>query len=829
MARPLVRRLAVVAVTLLAPTALAQVNQVQHGDPSRGVTWLAGGVALAEDSSAPAWNPAGLAKVRGAELLYAHERSVVRDVLGDAIAVGLSPFDGLALGLSLDWMRDGNGQNPFRRTNVSLAFGSDLVTVGVGLNHFTGGARDALTSIDLGVQLTPFRFLAFGASLRNVDAPERGGLRMARQVTFGVGLRPFRERLTAGVDFTFDDQTGISGSRLSYVLKGEVIRGLWLTAAFSHGVDGVAPAFAQAGLQLDLAHVGAGYGFSYSQAGVGHLVTARLSTEAHHALPVARDQIAVISMDDVGANSGGTSVASLLGVSSPDRYLRLVRALEAARRDDALAGVVLKVETSGVGLGRALELRQAVLALRLAGKKVVALILSATDADYLYASAADQLYAVPEAMLMIDGLQASTLFLGDAAERLGVKVDVARVGAYKNAPDQFTRGSMSQEQKEAVNAYLDTNTRVLATAAQESRKLAAEPWQQALDLGLKSVKKAKALGLIDDVVPSTELEGKLDALLPGTRVTQRYSPFGERQGRWGSRAKIAIVPVLGTISGGGDGGDPLGMVTTAGAETFVKTLDAAVSDPDVKAIVIRVDSPGGDGLASDLMYRAVLEAKKRKPVIASMGDVAASGGYYVAMGAEQIFAQPTTITGSIGVFVVKPGFAPLAEKLSIRQETIKRGALSGALDVFEPWSEAQRASVQAWVDDFYDTFITEVAASRKRPKEQIDQVARGRVWSGADAQTKGLVDTLGGLVDAIEAARTRANVTWEQADIVIMGQGGGVLGRLLGASAIETLEATPAPGSPSPQAMKLLSTLAPAMPWLDGRIQARLEVDLTVQ
>ena len=197
------------------------------------------------------------------------------------------------------------------------------------------------------------------------------------------------------------------------------------------------------------------------------------------------------------------------------------------------------------------------------------------------------------------------------------------------------------------------------------------------------------------------------------------------------------------------------------------------------AIVVRVDSGGGDGLASDLMYRAVLEAKKKKPVIASMGDVAASGGYYVAMGADEIVASPTTLTGSIGVFFAKPAIKRLAEDFGTTQISISRGKLAGITDTFDPWTDDQRVAAQKWIDDFYDSFITEVASSRKMQKDAVDAVARGRVWSGEDAKAKGLVDQLGGLMDAIARAKEKSGAEGELA-ISIYQRSPGLLGHAPG-------------------------------------------------
>ena len=404
-------------------------------------------------------------------------------------------------------------------------------------------------------------------------------------------------------------------------------------------------------------------------------------------------------------------------------------------------------------------------------------------------------------MLLVDGLQSNILFLGGTAEKLGVTVDVARVGAYKNSPDQFTRTDMSPEQREAISAYLDTDVREISAAVTASRHLTAEEWAASIDEGLKSCQRARELKLIDEVLAPAAAEKRIAELIPHARLIAKYPEETERTGRWGSQPRIAVIPVVGTISGGASGQDPLGLSTSAGADSFIRAIESAASDSQVRAIVLRIDSPGGDGLASDLMYRAVLEAKKKKPVVASMGDVAASGGYYASMGADEIWAEPTTITGSIGVFFIKPSVKGLAEKLGVNQESVTRGALAGITDYYQPWTEPQRAAAQKWVDAFYDNFITEVASSRGKTKDEIDKVARGRVWSGADAIERGLVDHLGGFAQAIDSAKERAHLG-DDFSIQVYGPTGGLLASLVAGSVLDQplREATisVAPQSPLP-------------------------------
>jgi protease-4 len=531
--------------------------------------------------------------------------------------------------------------------------------------------------------------------------------------------------------------------------------------------------------------------------------------------------------------SGLNPALALVGASEEDPYLELMLFLDLATKDPQLRGVVLKMEgLDGVSWGRAEELRQAVLRLRGSGKKVMAVLISCDDKGYLVASAADQIYALPASSLLINGLSAGVITVGGAMEKLGITWDVARVGEYKTATEQFTRKDMSEAERETVNAYLDTEVSWYEEAVTRGRKLPPGRLREIWAVGLIPARKAVQLGLVDGILQQQQdLEQKVRALVPDASYSQNYSPRGLRERRWGSRRRIAIVPVLGDIAGGKSRQGPLGGVQIAGAETVVLALLRAQEDPDVVAIVLRVDSGGGDVLASDLMYRAVVEAKKHKPVIASMGDVAASGGYYAAVAADEIYANPTTLTGSIGVFYLKPALQGLLrDKLGINEERIPRAPLADMLDPWRPWTPEEQKAVQSWVDSTYDDFITYVGAARKLDKQKVDAIARGRVWSGKDALARGLVDKLGGFVEAVEAARTHAQVPpWEELDLEVYGEPKGLFSSLGGEPGVMNRLLPPVAPALPPGMQTLLKETGLSTGWLEPGLKATLPFTLSVE
>ncbi len=818
---------------LLASTALAQTASVGTADPSRGTTLLPGSSAWSDEATSLVYNPAGLGRVGRLNGWYVHERSNVRPQDNDGVWMATSIGDYVGLGVSFQWLRPGAGLGIDRaKSSLGFSVGPQLLSVGATVNWFTSSNVQWVTTLDVGVQSRPLRWLSFGLFVRNLNEPKATLLGLTtnfgREWTVGVGVRPFGERLTVGVDWIAPETTPLARSRMQYTVQATVVRGVRLLAGFSHSFTPGDSLFFHGGIGLDLENIGYTQGVAFSNGQANWQFAARFSLDKYGSV-IPQQKLAVVSLSDLGTNSG-TTLGALLGLASEDRYVKFLRFLERAANDPELRGVVLKVEGSGVGLARADEVRQAIVKLRAAGKKVFAYVLSASDTEYLMISACDGIYAAPESMMLIDGLRSSVTFFGGTAKKFGIDVDVARVGAYKSFPEQFTRQDMSDPQRETINAYLDSNVKTVAARIKEARHIEPEAWQAAIDEGLKPAKRAVELHQIDAVMTPQQFDELISQQLPGVRVARDYEPFDTRDDRWGKKKSIAVIPVLGNIAGGKNQTTPFTGDLVAGAQTFIEAINQAAEDSNVAAIVVRVDSGGGDGLASDLMYRAVLEAKKRKPVIASMGDVAASGGYYVAMGADQIVASPTTLTGSIGVFFAKPAIKRLAEDLGTTQISIQRGKLAGITDTFDPWTPEQKIAAQKWIEDFYDSFITEAAASRKMTKVAIDAVARGRVWSGEDAKARGLVDQLGGLMDAIALAKEKSGLTEELA-INVYQTSPGIIPALLGAAAPNVLLEVQLPSQKLPIGLQTLAEQLGNASWLleSPRVQARLEYSIDVR
>jgi protease-4 len=456
----------------------------------------------------------------------------------------------------------------------------------------------------------------------------------------------------------------------------------------------------------------------------------------------------------------------------------IIEHIDAAGKDKDVAAVWIKLEGLSVGRGKINELRAAITRLRKANKPVYGELVTAEAGEYLVASACDEVFMPESGMLIIPGIRAEMLFFKGFLDKIGVEFEDLKMGKYKGALEPFTRREMSQPLRESLEALVGDFYDEMTAAIAADRRMSDVLVKSLMDHGLFTAEGAKNAGLIDQVLYADQFEQRLQKKLNaesldivtnyktknieadfsgigGLMKLMELLTGGKPSETAGKKQKIAVVYAVGTIMEGKSSSSLLGE-SVLGSKTLVAALRKAAENPKVAAVVLRIDSPGGSAAASDLIWRETV--RMQKPLIASMGDVAGSGGYYIAMGAKKIYAEPGTLTGSIGVLGGKIVLKGLFDKLGLNTEVISRGANSGSLSPTQSFTPEER---RAWTDmlqEVYRQFVGKAAKGRKMSYEKLEELAQGRVYSGQMAKKIGLVDELGTLNDAIVAAKTAAGL-----------------------------------------------------------------------
>lgn len=467
------------------------------------------------------------------------------------------------------------------------------------------------------------------------------------------------------------------------------------------------------------------------------------------------------------------AIAEVSGQSRPETLLRdLVHAVETAKDDDRIKALVLDLQyMAGGGIVKLEELAVAIREFRATGKPVIALGESYDQSQYYLAANADEIYLDPQGMVLIEGYGHYRNFLKGAIEKLAVDVHVFRAGQFKSYTDQFSRSDMSAQEREATQAWLDTvwvqyQNAVTAARGLEVGDIEAytthfvqDARNNAGDLAMVALNR----GLVTALKSRREVEEHLKTLVGEDQGEQTFQAVTHWEYLAATRAaarqtshqgdRIGVVVAAGEIL---DGEHPPG---TIGSDSAVRLLRRALDDDGIKAVVLRIDSPGGSMLASEVIRREIQALQAAgKPVIASMSSTAASGGYYIAMDADEIWASPATITGSIGVFSVFPTLERSLEKIGITTDGVGTTPLAGALRVDRSLKPEVGEILQLAVENAYSTFIAQVAQAREKSVAEVDEIAQGRVWAGKDAAGQGLVDKLGTYRDALNAAAQRAGL-----------------------------------------------------------------------
>ncbi len=436
----------------------------------------------------------------------------------------------------------------------------------------------------------------------------------------------------------------------------------------------------------------------------------------------------------------------------------LLGGISRAKEDARIEKLLLHVRPTGLGWGHVAELRDHLLDFKSSGKSLVAFVEYGSNRDYYLASAADQIYLHPRTVLDLRGVRAEATFVREALGKMGVEAEFERFAAYKDAPDMFTRDDMSSASREALEGLVKTVHDSLVAGLVESRGMERRHAGSLIARGPFTAKEALELDLVDGLHYFDEVkkrmapEGK-DEVATVSVVEYLRAPVNAPA--FGTRARIAVIYGIGAIVGGESTEDAM-FGRVMGSDTIAKAFESAREDETIDAVVFRIDSPGGSDVASDIIWREATLTREKKPVVVSMADVAASGGYWIATASDAIVAEPTTITGSIGIYAGKFNLRGLYDKIGVSVEGVESSANADFYSSNRSFTPEEREKLRDILEEGYRAFLKRVAESRKKTEDEVHSVAQGRVWSGRDAKEIGLVDELGGFKRALEIAKEKA-------------------------------------------------------------------------
>ena len=445
---------------------------------------------------------------------------------------------------------------------------------------------------------------------------------------------------------------------------------------------------------------------------------------------------------------------------APMDMQKIRQVLKMAAVDKRINGIVVHINFLQIGFARLQELQQLFDNYRRSGKPIVAYLEYGLVRDYYLATACDSIFMPPTGNLLLPGLSVEVTFYKGLLAKLGVEADFEHIGKYKNAPDVYTEETMRDAQREEIDQILDERYEDIVSVISQRRGIAPEEANRLMEeVSGFTAEEARKYSLIDGYYYPDDLPDifKFQTEDPTRVAASTYAELSPSDVGLEKGAKVAVIYCEGTIAGGEDGSDML-MEDILGADRVIRNLKSAADSRSIKAILMRIASPGGSALASDMIWKAVMDARKKKPVYASISDLGASGGYYVAMAADTIVAQTASLVGSIGIFAGKFSMEKLYQKLDLKSVRMTRGKNAAIFSLHSKFSPSERKVVKKLINEFYVQFVTHAAECRNRSYAEIEQLASGRVWNGAECVVKGLVDTLGGMDLTLDLIKKRLGV-----------------------------------------------------------------------
>ncbi len=693
-------------------------------------------VAMSDDALATFFNPAGLGTRRALNLYYL--RTYGSTLPNDDAFFIAAPNTGFS-------MEFANATEDIDFTRYNLSAGHHLGSAlywGTSYSWINSDSEgyDDYKSISVGLMYRR-RFFSIGAIGRDLNRPRINNQKLGRTYDIGFALRPGTWRTTLSVDMR--KLQDVSDLDFSYGVEIRPIRELMLRGTYNSDKS----YDIRFGINLGNFGIGSVNYFdenSTSDIGVGyfHFTTAAITK------PISRKRV---FLD--------------LEMSQLERTLRI------AKSDKDVAGVLIRLKGIKFGMGRLQEIRDAIIDFRKSGRIVACYITYCSTGDYIVASACDAIYMHPSADVRLVGLKFELSFYRDVLDKLGIRADLDHFGEYKSASEAFTRKGMSEKHRENMNAILDDLYDQLTTDIATARGWTPETVKVKVDSGPFTANQAIKSKIVDRLLYEDQLEHAIKKLVKRDvrhlRLYEYLSSSLYPQDWSVPNPKIAVIEAKGMMLTGESFYDLLTSNSVMGASTISRAIDHCRADDSIKAVVLRIDSVGGLVVAADIIWHKLLHLTAKKPLIVSMGDVAASGGYYIAVPAETIVAEPGTLTGSIGVIGGKHSLKGLYEKIGIKKEIMTRGKNADFFSNFSDFTPEQKENLRIQLKEIYDDFITKVAHGRENlTVPEVDEVARGRIWTGRQAKEIGLVDELGGLDKALAIAKERMGLNDKTVEIV---------------------------------------------------------------
>jgi len=609
---------------------------------------------------------------------------------------------------------------------------------------------------DLGLMARPTPYLSVGLVGRNLNRPEYGGYRLKRALEGGLGVRPFADKVLLYVNASISEKQRAKDMQPVFGAEAKPVK--WLAL---HGNVDTKGNF---GLGMRLSFGSFGFGmfnrFDTSAKSAGGVSYIALSPREPALIIGKRWLVLNLSEDIVDEKPGW----SLMGGGSRRTTRSLLDVLHDAKEDPSIVGLVLRIESYGAGWAKTQEVRQALLDFKAKGKKIVCFTEMLDNKEYYLASVADKIALYPVGYLNLVGLRTEIPFIKGTMDKLGIQAELEKRGKYKAAAELVTSDTMSTAYREVENAILDDLYDQMTQGLAKTRNLSQDEIKAKIDQGPYTAKEAKEAGLVDTLLFYDQVDSLIQKAWgerPRKVGEKSYAAerTAEKEEDWGEPPVIAVIYASGDIMMGQSFTDPLTGMKVMGGNTVAAALKQAREEKCVKAIVFRVDSPGGDGLASDIIWHEVVRCReKKKPVVVSMADVAGSGGYFIACAADTIYALPGTVTGSIGVITGKVNTKGLYDKIGIKKEVMTRGANADFYSSYRSFTDKQREQLNRQIEADYRDFVHKVALGRHKTDEEIHAIAQGRVWTGKQAAQNGLVDKLGGFDEAIACAKRMAKI-----------------------------------------------------------------------